>query len=100
MSPSPGPMVGLSPNARLKPLLGMPMLSMMVSISGRNDVADLALDIGENYFGPLHAGSGRRARVQAHLAGIHRWEEVAADEHGQRQRPGHESPKQASTGPR
>ena len=29
----PTPMVGLSPKARLKPPLGMPMLSMMVSIS-------------------------------------------------------------------
>ena len=65
MSPSLTPSVGLSPKARLKPPLGMPMLSMMFSISfGRYDLADFVFDLGEDLLRSFR-GACRRARGRA-----------------------------------
>ena len=75
------PMVGLSPNARLKPPLGMPMLSMMVSISRGGITWRISRSISAKISSvfSMRVPDGR-AGVQAHLAGIDRGEEVAADE--------------------
>ncbi len=61
----------MSPCARAGQLLGIPMLSISMSISiRRNDGADLALERRESQFGFFNARACGPARVKAHLAGI------------------------------
>jgi hypothetical protein len=86
--------------SQVETAVGMPMLSMMVSISrGRNDLADFALDGGKETsvssmrvpVGPWHAGaSGRNPR----------WGRNRGRPNRQAERGGHEDPKPASTGAR
>ena len=57
-----------------------------IDLPRRDHFADLALDVGEDHLGLLQARAGRSARVQAHLAGIHRGEEIAADQRSQAKR--------------
>ena len=51
-----------------------------VDFAGGQGGADIALDIGEIYFGLFDARADGRAGVQAHLAGIDGGKEIAADE--------------------
>ena len=63
------------------------MLSMMFSISSRrHHLADFVFDFGEDLFGLFEARPGGCAGVQAHGAGIHGREEIAADQRRQAQR--------------
>ena len=52
---------------------------------GRDHLADVVLDLLEIDFCLFDPGAGRRAHVQSELAGVHRREEVAADEGIQQQ---------------
>ena len=81
-------------------LFGMPMLSISISISSRrDDGADFALQIGEPDFGLFDARACRTARVQPHLAGIDRGEEILAHQPAQAERGDEESPERRQHAP-
>ena len=59
----------------------------------RQRIPDIFLDARKNQLGLFNARSGRSPRMQPHLTGIHRREEVAPDEMDQPQRPEREQQK-------
>ena len=66
-------------NARLKKI-GTPTMSLMVrQLLGRNDLADLVLDLQHQLLGLLDARADRRAEVQLDDADIGGREEIGAD---------------------
>ena len=74
MSPSPTPMVAVSPNARLKPPLGRPMLSMMVSISRGGITCRISRSMSAKSTSVCFDARARgSARVQPHLRRNPRW---------------------------
>ena len=65
----------------------MPMLSRITAVSsGGITLRMLLLDAVEPALGLLEPRAGRRAHVQAELAGVHGREEVLADERQQQER--------------
>ncbi len=70
------------------------MLSTIVSNSlARDDLADARLDAVEQGGGLLDPGAHGRADVERDLAGVDRWEEVAAEQRARRETRQHESQK-------
>ena len=61
-----------------------------IDLRGRNHAPDFGLDIGEAHLALLYPRAHRQAGVQAHLSGIDRGKEIAADERDQRHRADHE----------
>ena len=57
----------------------------VLDFARRNDLADFVFDFGEDLLGLLDARAGGGAGVQAHGAGIHGREEIAADQRSQAQ---------------
>ena len=81
-------------------LFGRPMLSVITASSlGGDHLADVVLDLLEIDFGLFDPGAGGGAHVQSELAGVHRREEVAADEGIQQQRHGGEGEERDHRGP-
>ena len=65
----------------------------------RNGGADLAFDGGEPHLRLFDSRAGRTARVQPHLAGIHRGEEILAHQPRQAERRQEEGPEDQQHAP-
>src|SRR5437879_410362 len=77
---------GAVPESEIEAAIGnADVVDNRVDLTGGNNLADFALNVGENDLGLFDARASGGLSVQAHLTGIHRREEVAANQRGKPQ---------------